>query len=177
MSRKKLDEQTIVNELKGSSLFFQPSSPHSEESKKHVARTPVIKQEGTEMAKNTSYTASESSPSQTSSEEPSDNRKGMLKRDGEVTNQRRHYTKTPRYRDTTQSGYPDKIIETIRKAVKQLGKEAATHRFTLEEKKLLRDIVYTYETRGIRTSENRNSSLGGGLSREQRYQRVSKGSG
>ncbi len=46
------------------------------------------------------------------------------------------------------------MIETIRKAVKQLGKEAATHRFTLEEKKLLRDIVYTYETRGVRTSEN-----------------------
>jgi hypothetical protein len=45
-------------------------------------------------------------------------------------------------------------VERIRKAVKQYGKEAATHRFTLEEKRLLADIVYTYDRRGVRTSEN-----------------------
>jgi hypothetical protein len=38
--------------------------------------------------------------------------------------------------------------------VRQIGKEAATHRFTLEEKNLLADIEYTYKRRGIRTSEN-----------------------
>ena len=42
----------------------------------------------------------------------------------------------------------------VRKAVKQIGKEAATHRFTLEEKNLLADIEYTYKRRGVRTSEN-----------------------
>jgi hypothetical protein len=42
----------------------------------------------------------------------------------------------------------------IRNAVKQLGKEAATYRFTLAEKKALRDIVYTYTNQGIKTSEN-----------------------
>ena len=46
------------------------------------------------------------------------------------------------------------IFEVVRKAVKQIGKEAATHRFTLEEKNLLADIEYTYKRRGIRTSEN-----------------------
>ena len=45
-------------------------------------------------------------------------------------------------------------IESIRKSVKQLGKEAATYRFTHEEKKVLADIVYSYRGRGIRTSEN-----------------------
>ncbi len=45
-------------------------------------------------------------------------------------------------------------IESIRKSVKQLGKEAATYRFTQEEKKVLADIVYSYRGRGIRTSEN-----------------------
>ncbi len=48
----------------------------------------------------------------------------------------------------------DIMIEKIRKTVKQLGKEAATYRFTVEEKKALTDIVYTYKSRGIRTSEN-----------------------
>ena len=53
---------------------------------------------------------------------------------------------TPRYHDT--------IVEIVRKAVKEFGKEAATHRFTPEEKRGVADIIYTYQASGIRTSEN-----------------------
>ena len=60
--------------------------------------------------------------------------------------QRNHYALVSRYHDTT--------IETVRKAVKELGKEAATHRFTIEEKSVIADLVYAYKRRGIRTSEN-----------------------
>jgi hypothetical protein len=63
-------------------------------------------------------------------------------------------TVTPRHRDTTVSRYHDTIIELVRKAVRQFGKEAATHRFTVEEKKAIADIIYSYRNRGIRTSEN-----------------------
>lgn len=63
-----------------------------------------------------------------------------------------HATMTPRYRDTT--------IEAIRSAVKVFGKEAATHRFTLEEKRAIRDIVYAYEGQGVRTNENEISRIG-----------------
>src|SRR5437764_4589729 len=49
------------------------------------------------------------------------------------------------------------IFEGVRKAVKQIGKEAATHRFTLEEKNELADIEYTYKRQGIRTSENEST--------------------
>ena len=45
-------------------------------------------------------------------------------------------------------------LETIRKTVRQVGKEAATHRFTAEEKTVLSDIVYTYNRQGYKTSEN-----------------------
>ncbi len=48
---------------------------------------------------------------------------------------------------------PD-MLEEMRQAVKQLGKEAATHRFTPEEKRTLADLVYTYNRQGYRTSEN-----------------------
>jgi len=65
---------------------------------------------------------------------------------------RHHDTMTPRYRDTT--------IEVIRAAVKVFGKEAATHRFTLEEKKAIADIVYSYRRTGIKTSENEISRIG-----------------
>ncbi len=63
-------------------------------------------------------------------------------------------TVVPRHHDTMVSHNDDSLIETIRKAVKHLGKEAATYRFTQEEKKALSDIVYTYKGRGVKTSEN-----------------------
>ena len=46
------------------------------------------------------------------------------------------------------------MIETVRKAVREFGKEAATHRFTSEEKKAIADVIYSYKRRGIKTSEN-----------------------
>ena len=63
-----------------------------------------------------------------------------------------HDTTTPRNHDTMVSD--EDIFELTRKAVKQIGKEAATHRFTLEEKNILADIEYSYRRQGIRTSEN-----------------------
>src|SRR5262245_13275726 len=71
-------------------------------------------------------------------------------------------TMTPRHHDTTQQRSrgimipqeEESIFEVVRRSVKQIGKEAATHRFTLEEKNLLADIEYTYKRQGIRTSEN-----------------------
>lgn len=63
-------------------------------------------------------------------------------------------TMTPPDHDTTVSRYHDAIIELVRKAVKEFGKEAATHRFTLEEKKAIAEIIYTFKKRGIKTNEN-----------------------
>ena len=63
-------------------------------------------------------------------------------------------TTTPRHRATTVPRYHGTITETVRKAVKEFGKEAATHRFTMEEKKAIADIIYSYKRQSIRTSEN-----------------------
>ena len=46
------------------------------------------------------------------------------------------------------------IIETIRKAVKDVGKESGTFRFTPEEKKALLELAFTYKVQGFKTSEN-----------------------
>ena len=74
----------------------------------------------------------------------------------------RHDTVIPRHRDTTTprnhattvSHEDNALFEVVRKSVKHIGKEAATHRFTIHEKNLLADIEYTYKRQGIRTSEN-----------------------
>lgn len=67
---------------------------------------------------------------------------------------RYHDTMTPRNHDTVVSSNHDTIIQTVRRAVKELGKEAATHRFTVKEKRAVLDLIYTYKNAGITTSEN-----------------------
>src|SRR6266704_786603 len=67
---------------------------------------------------------------------------------------RHHATMQPRNHETTIPAHEETIEEKVRKAVKQIGKEAATHRFTLDEKNALADIEYRYKRQGIRTSEN-----------------------
>ena len=72
----------------------------------------------------------------------------------EPAQERYRDTMKPRNHDTTIPPLDEGLLELARKAVKQIGKEAATHRFTLEEKQMLADIEYTYRRQGIRTSEN-----------------------
>ena len=71
-----------------------------------------------------------------------------------TTTPRNHDTTVSRYHDTTQPLIHGVVIETVRKAVKEFGKEAATHRFTEAEKREIADLIYTYKNRGIKTSEN-----------------------
>jgi hypothetical protein len=67
---------------------------------------------------------------------------------------RHHDTIIPFNHDTMIPSEDQSLFELVRKSVKQIGKEAATHRFTLAEKNELADIEYTYKRQGIRTSEN-----------------------
>ncbi len=55
---------------------------------------------------------------------------------------------------STLARYQAPLIEIIRKAVKDPGKEVTFVRLTLEEKRQLADITYTYKRQGIKTSEN-----------------------
>ena len=75
-----------------------------------------------------------------------------------ITVSRHHASVSPRvpssHRDTTVSAGTKGLIDQLRKAVREIGKEAATHRFTVAEKRALTDLVYVYHQQGIRTSEN-----------------------
>ena len=52
------------------------------------------------------------------------------------------------------------MVERLRKAVKEVGKEAATYRLTQPEKEKLREIIYTYRRQGYRTSEIEIARIG-----------------
>ena len=77
---------------------------------------------------------------------------------------RRHDTAPPRNHDTTAARNRDLVasdaVQRIRKATRQIGKEAATYRFTREEKEALADIVYSYGRLGLKTSENEVVRIG-----------------
>jgi hypothetical protein len=75
----------------------------------------------------------------------------------------RHHDTTPsRHHDTVKPirqdillSYDQNLIDTLRSAVKQVGRIPATTRFTEEEKRLLDSIEYEYKmNRNIRTSAN-----------------------
>ena|SRR5438132_6163357 len=131
--KKKLNVDSIQSELRGGSAFFpgykSPDSPTA----------PSEKIEKIEPVDSPSKKNNPAKRPQTSSD---------------TTTPRHHDTTVSRNHDTTTPSHSTDIFEVVRKAVIQIGKEAATHRFTLEEKNLLADIEYTYKRRGIRTSEN-----------------------
>jgi hypothetical protein len=52
------------------------------------------------------------------------------------------------------SSYHDSMIESIRKSLRFIGKDAFFGRFTPEEKRMLADLCYTYKRNGFKTSEN-----------------------
>jgi len=132
--KKKLNTSRVMSELTGVSPFFPTAT---EEPKQEDAPSPIHIPRA-------------------------DSTKPEKKKPAPATD-RYHDTMKPRHRDTTVSRnhattgaivQDNDLLEKARKAVKQIGKEAATHRFTLEEKNMLADIEYTYRRQGIRTSEN-----------------------
>lgn len=63
-------------------------------------------------------------------------------------------SKPDSYPASVLSSYPDSTVEFLRKAVRYSGKEAFFGRFTPEEKGMLKEIAYTYQRIGIKTTEN-----------------------
>lgn len=140
--KKKLDETGIANELRGASLFFQRTADAQEEESTPEIQPQAKPRRRTSTSKKTDTpvvpAAVETAPAEATEQitpEPAE---------------------TPKAEDAAPSPTPSQgeLVETIRKNVKQLGKESAFCRFTEEEKSALGDIVYKYKRNGIRTSEN-----------------------
>lgn len=138
MSKPKLNEQTISEELGAVASFAR------------VGRT--VTPPGVAHAP-------EDAPTHTDKATPRSHQT-MVLRNHDTMMPRSHATTVPRNHDTAVPSQEDELIEAIRLAVRELGKEAATYRFTPDEKKALGDIIYAYKGRGIRTSENEITRIG-----------------
>ena len=117
------------------SPFFAPTDPKNEVSAPPSANQPVQKV-GPEKIKKAKVN------------------KEKNKSNRDTTTPRYHDTTVSRYHETTEPRVHGVVIDLVRKAVKEFGKEAATHRFTVIEKKEIADLIYTYKNQGIKTSEN-----------------------
>ena len=137
--KKKLNETAMANELRGQSLYFQepttqetvPTQTPSRKRKASATTTPadaVVVEPVIPLVESLSEPAPEMSVAEAAS--------------------------APAVERVVPASHHDQGLETIRKAVKRLGKEATFCRFTQEEKNALGDIIYTYKRNGVRTSEN-----------------------
>lgn len=136
---KKLPTKDIANELSASSVFFQPSVPSK----------PAPRAQKRDDKPTPATQTAETTPPDAPSHQPS-NHDTVVSHNRGSTVTSHHDIKQPLKDDQTVIAN----LGEIRKAVKQLGKEAATYRFRVEEKTAIADIVYTYTRRGVRTSEN-----------------------
>jgi hypothetical protein len=132
---KKLNVDTITNELEGS-VFFpgRSTAPETQEADSTTAADePVLHDETASRDSN----SSDQRPVQAQTSQPAStiasNDDSMLARD--VAN-------------------AATLIESIRKTVKTAGKEVSFMRLTPHEKAQLADIVYVYKRQGTKTSEN-----------------------
>jgi hypothetical protein len=127
--KKKLNTEAIRNELEESSFF--PGANSEPARQEQVASPPPT---------------------------PLSSQTTEINQGADTTIPRHHDTKhgimTPSDHDTMIPPTEDEIVEEVRKAVRQIGKEPATQRLTLEEKQALNDIEYSYKRQGIKTSGN-----------------------
>ena len=135
--RKQLPTASITNELAGSSVFFT-APPVAEPAQAAAA------------AETTMFTGAERQEATTPPI--------MAPAENDTVRPRNHATTPSANGATVAAAYdaaPDPaLLEAVRKTAKQIGKEAATHRFTAVEKQMIAEIVYICARQGTRTSEN-----------------------
>ena len=145
MSKKKALPDDVDDFFEGESIFFRPPQPAQPTASPQQQNQKMPKVESAfsiPAAKPENIRSSKQSVKAATKPESLRIQKSVVSNRGEENLPQHDGTMTP----TT--------VELVRKAVKRVGKEAATYRFTPEEKQHLADIVYTYNRQGYRTSEN-----------------------
>jgi hypothetical protein len=144
MRKKTLDVDAIRNELEGASLYFTKMAPPQSFS-------------GTVRPKPGKKTTEPAEPM------PDDGEESKYKQKIANKGAIRHTSKDASTHASLLAHKQDDSIETIRKSVKQVGKDTVFIRLTTDEKTEIASIVYTfnelYRGDGRKTSENEISRI------------------
>ena len=146
--KKTYNIDSITNELEGASLFFSKSStpPPSNEVKKAdviIPKSPASEKPEEKVREVKIKRENKPLPRARAKQETNAVMKDSL-----------HASNNAIMQASNQPFNQETIIETIRKAVKDVGKDSATCRFTPEEKKALLELGFSYKMLGYKTSEN-----------------------
>ncbi|SRR6266508_3219271 len=159
MSKKVLNTQSVINELRGQSAFFRKDAPMqsgSNEPKPKAVKFTAIKpkkhpESNIEKETPTAIPNSEHSPV---------NLPGTKKNDTVNSNDSNHANTHA----STLANIQDDTVETIRKTVKQVGKDTLFVRLTPDEKHQVTSVVYAlnemYRGESRKTSENEIGRIG-----------------
>ena len=146
--KKTYNTDSITNELEGASLFFSKSAtplPSNEAKKIDITgpKTTTFEQTAERVSEVKSKRDNKPRPITPAKQKTNAVMKESLHASNNAS---MHASNQPLIQET--------IIETIRKAVKDVGKDSATYRFTPEEKKALLELGFSYKMQGYKTSEN-----------------------
>jgi len=146
MPGKKLDVTGIANELTGASAFFlgppdplpSPAADHSEKPPEVSSIVEVAPAEKQAPEQKNDIPLEETVPK---------------KKKQKVTESKKASVQS-REQASKLASYHASVLAKISKAVREIGKEVSYTRLTQEEKRRLLDVIYSFKSTGIKTTEN-----------------------
>jgi hypothetical protein len=146
MPGKKLDVTGIANELIGASAFFpgspdplpSPTSDHSEKPPEvsPIAEVALAEKQALEQKNDTPL---EGTVPEKKKQKAAESKKASMQ---------------SREQASKLASYHASVLAKISKAVREIGKEVSYTRLTQEEKRRLLDVIYTFKSTGVKTTEN-----------------------
>ena len=159
MSKKVLNTQSMINELRGQSAFFRQGTPP--QSITDIPKLETVEEIPREPRKPPQINTKNKSPKPVPNQELSPVELPKASKNDTVNN---NDSKGASAHASTLANIQDDIVETIRKTVKQVGKDTLFVRLTPDEKHQVTSVVYAlnemYRGEGRKTSENEIGRIG-----------------
>ena len=146
MPGKTLDVTGIANELIGASAFFPgPPDPLPSPAADHSENPPEVSPVA-EVAPAEKQTPEQKNDTPPEEIAPKKEKRKRTKSKKASVQSREQASKL--------ASYHASVLAKISKAVREIGKEVSYTRLTQEEKRRLLDIIYTFKSTGVKTTEN-----------------------
>ena len=159
MSKKVLNTQSVINELRGQSAFFRQDAPTQSETNKPKLKT--VKKTTRKLKKHPEINIEKETQKPIPNQEQSPINLPVENKSDSVSSNDSNQASA---QASVLANIQDDTIETIRKTVKQVGKDTLYVRLTPDEKHQVVSLVYglneMYRGESRKTSENEIGRIG-----------------